>query len=91
MDEQKNRKCLEILEEVLRNNIPEGHYCLNGYSEESCCIEKEGEKYIFYIGERNQKKDLIRFDNALEACLKLLNELSYLKSDVKNIYLEALL
>lgn len=57
------------------NNL--SHLCsLDGYAEESVCMEKEGKEYIVYIGERNNKYDLRKYTKIIPAFGDIISRLS---------------
>ncbi len=88
MDEAKSRKCIDILNAVLKDNVRNGTYYIGSYSEGAVCLEPNENNWIVYYGERNQKSDLCSYDNVLEASIKLIDKISYEYPGLKDVFLE---
>lgn len=73
MEEKIQDVLIEILKEF---GIPENFYSLGGYAEETVCLEKKGDTWIVYGGERGQKHNVITHINCKSACLDLLSRLA---------------
>ena len=72
MVEKKELKCIDALREVLSQNVNPGFYSLNGYKEEALCLQRSDDGWEVYLGERNNRYNLAKFDTVVEACLNLL-------------------
>ena len=67
MVEKKELKCIDALREVLSQNVNPGFYSLNGYKEEAVCLQRSDDGWEVYLGERNNRYNLAKFDTVVEA------------------------
>ena len=58
------------------NHIDRSMYSLNGYADERVCLEKFGDGWDVYIGERGIKYDLKHYSSFNTACIRLIEELA---------------
>ena len=73
----KDLFCLRVLKDVLKlAEIPLGYYSINSYSEDAVCIEYLDGDWIVYNGERENKYNISKFNNVVNACRELISRLS---------------
>lgn len=66
----------ETLNEVLELHNLSSLCSLEGYSDESICMEKEGNEYIVYEGERGNKYNLNRHSKSISAYVDIISRLA---------------
>ena len=75
--EKNEEGLLSVLNYTLSNcSVNECYYEINGYADDRVCLEKDGEKWIVYIGDRGRKSDITTFNNLRDACIFLLKSIS---------------
>lgn len=73
----KNNKYLKALEVVLSKRYPSTYYSLGDYQESAACIQSEGDGWIIYFGERGNRYNEKKYDNALDACVGFFSILTH--------------
>lgn len=68
---------IDCLKKVLcESNIPPHYYNVNGFCDETICLELSGKYWIVYHGERGNKYEITEHTNLNEACIDMLKRLS---------------
>ena len=75
-------KYLEALEAVLKKRYPDNSYCLNGYQEESICLQYENNTWVVYNGERGNRYNKIKCDTILKACIEFFRKMTHRTEDI---------
>lgn len=83
MEKSKERTCLNILQEVLKD-APISHYCIGGEMEGAVCLTNENDWTVFTL-ERGQKYDPVSFTNIVEAGIALLRLVFMLDEPDKHV------
>ena len=82
---QQERPYIIALGKALqKNNIPETYYSLHGYGESCICLQKQGERWVVYEGEKEMKFNALDHSNINDACNNLINRIAD-KSNVEKI------
>lgn len=81
MSETKELFCLNVLNELLKNNFSINEYSLNGPKECAVCLERKGDLWEVYEKERNSYNDKVVFGNVVEACIEMIERMFLSKSD----------
>ena len=91
MDAVKSKKCLEVLNELLSESVPNRYYSLNGYGEEAICLEQTDDAWTVYNGERGQKFDEKTFDNVVEAAIEIIYRFRRYSPELKQDFLNRII
>lgn len=67
-------KYIEALDKVMAKRYPAQEYSLDGYQEDSVCLQKEGDEWIVYIGERGRRFEEVKCKTILLACLEFIHK-----------------
>lgn len=72
-----NNKCLDALALVLSNRYNDTYYSIGGYQEATACIQPKGDGWIVYFGERGNRYNEERYDDAVNACVAFLSLITH--------------
>lgn len=61
---------------LIMNNIPPAYYHIGGYAEECVCLERVGDTWEVYVGERGNRNDSQKYLRLKSACLKVFEKLA---------------
>lgn len=78
MSDQTNY--LETLDTVLKQEFKPWEYSLNGYSEDTLCMEMSDGEWLMYRGSRGRKLDARKFGDLLTARMAYIAEISQSES-----------
>lgn len=76
MVKEKEMICKNVLERVLKTEFSSNMFSLDGYAEDSVCLNKEDSAWEVYIGTRGNKNELEQYDNIISACLAVIKLLT---------------
>ena len=68
---------LDELRLILKHEeIPQDVYSLNGYADESLCMEKVDKYWLVYGGDRGRRVDVQVFESESQACQNFLERIT---------------
>ena len=76
------RSYLEALNAVLKERYPVNSYSLNGYQEESVCMQFENNLWVVYDGERGNRYNTVQCDTILKACIEFFRKMTHRTEDI---------
>ena len=82
MPDEKYFKALDV---VLNKKYPLYSYSLNGYQEESVCLEKIDDKWVVFMGERGNRYDEEFCNTPLLACITMIRYLTHNQEEIRNM------
>ena len=94
MVSDKVKNCEVALRELLLSEFPDTYFSVNGYQEDSVCMETVKDGWQVYIGNRNNKDQLSTFSNIMEASFDMIRKLCCNEDKANNLintFLEAIL
>ncbi len=72
MDDERVKICKDALQNVLCTEFSPTSFSLDGYDEDAVCLKDTGTSWEVFIGFRGIKKELMVFDNIIEACFGVI-------------------
>lgn len=92
MEEQKELKCIDALNNLFAGRYGKDEYSTNGPKDSAVCIEKIDSKWAVYEKEKSSKNDYHDYDNVVEACLDMIARMAFGDDIValKNEFLNAI-
>lgn len=80
--------CIQVLQTVLHKRYPVEDFSLDGYQECAVCLQRDGNKWLVFLGERGNHYEELRCNTVLEACLHLIRKLAGNAEEISSIEAE---
>lgn len=80
--------CIHVLQKVLEKRFTVADFSLDGYQECAVCLQRDGNKWLVFLGERGNHYEEIRCNTTLEACLRLIRKLAGNSEEISAIEAE---